>query len=195
MGGSFISHEHPPLLGWNSDLSVFDFHMNRMLRLGRLFPIVGDVSHWWLPYVDKIIETIPNSRFIALYRSKNETIDSFIRVKGGGGQGTVNHWMNHEGVFYQRNIWDICYPKYPDAPDMNSALEMYWDEYYIMCEKYEKKYPDKFKFISINQIVDNIYINKTLSYLDLPIINVFTEFYLNKNSMMDGEKIVPDPFI
>jgi hypothetical protein len=110
----------------------------------RLF---GDVSLYWLPQVERLIEEFPiNDTFndlciIALKRNKSDTVDSFWR-KTGRANGR-NHWQLHNGEQFKECElgWDKCFPKF-DASSKREAIEMYWSYYYGEVARLEDKYPD-----------------------------------------------------
>ena len=126
--------------------SVSDFHLRRTALLSKAFEYLVDVSHWWLPHVETIMKHHPNSIFICLRRNKKDTINSFLKIKGYGKAGAINHWMRHDGKKWQFNFWDCAYPKY-NVQSMPEALEQYWNHYYQTCEQLEKKYPSKLNYL------------------------------------------------
>ena len=107
----------------------------------------GDVSLYWLPQVERLIEEFPlNDTFddlciVALKRNKNDTVESFWN-KTGKASGR-NHWQLHDGEQF-RNCslgWDKCFPKF-EADSKREAINMYWSYYYGEVARLEAKYPD-----------------------------------------------------
>lgn len=135
-----VSHEHVPLLYWNAPTSADSFHVRRFREVSKHFTIYGDVAHWWLPRVEELISTFPNVRVISLKRDKAATIKSFLKIKGGIGRGAINHWADHDGSFWRKNIWDRCYPKY-EMNSLEDCLGAYWDDYYDTVGRLIDKYP------------------------------------------------------
>jgi len=138
--GSHFSHEHAPRLAWSSGDTRLDFHVRRFRSLRRAFAGFGDVSHWWLPRFEALLEAFPDLRMIVLKRDRLETISSFLKVKGGEGKGAINHWVDHDGRFWRRNIWDECYPKY-EAVGSREAIGAYWDDYYRQADELQRRHP------------------------------------------------------
>jgi hypothetical protein len=103
--------------------------------------LYGDVSFYWLPHIEFILEEISrnyNVKVIVLKRDKKDTVSSFINK-------TIsrNHWQIHEGEKYNHchQGWDNCFPKFC-ASGKREALEAYWKYYYgevsRLSQKYEK---------------------------------------------------------
>ena len=114
--GTYCSHEHPPILPWAAEVEPVLFHLRRFELMLQLFDWVADVSHWWLPLIPRIVESSPGVRIVVLKRDKAETVDSFLRMKGGDRRGAINHWTSHDGTIWARNAWDPCYPKFLAYP-------------------------------------------------------------------------------
>lgn len=125
---SCFSHEmgSKPYLSWEKErLKIFN-HLNLLIRNDKKFS--GDVAFFLLPYVEDIIKFLPNSKFIILQRDKESTINSYMKK-------TINrnHWMDHDGRKWRKNIWDRCYPKF-SCNSKEEALEKYYDLYYDECK-------------------------------------------------------------
>jgi tetratricopeptide (TPR) repeat protein len=139
--GAKISHERPPRLPWAPSRERLNVHLRCFEQMLATNALVGDVSHWWLPYLRELFETFPALKVIALRRDREETIRSFEKIKGSG-QGGINHWYDHHGVGWRRNIWDECYPSY-DIEDRAEAIGRYWDEYYATVEEWQAADADR----------------------------------------------------
>ena len=63
-----------------------------------------------------------------------------------------NHWMNHDGTEWKRDIWDKCYPKYNTSSKIE-ALSSYYDEYYEACERIKN---DNFFFLNTEDLNDEL---------------------------------------
>lgn len=132
-----VSHEHPPRLPWKPHPERFAFHRRCFEALLRTHAFVGDVSHWWLPYLDQIFEAFPGAKVVALKRDREQTVRSFEKVKGSG-ERAVNHWHDHGGRGWRPNPWDECYPSY-GVPDRREAIGRYWDDYYQQAEAWQAR--------------------------------------------------------
>ena len=190
---SYISHEHPILIPWKDGISHVDWHINRMLSLGEHYDVVGDIAHWWLPYVDYILERHPNSIFIATKRSRSETISSFLNIKGGDCKGSINHWLEHDGNFYKKNLWDKCYPNYSSQNRVKEAIGEYWDEYYSECTRLEKKYLGLFKTITLDELNKKGFLSEILKENKIKGPLNFELKKLNIAGIQEGDKMVPIP--
>ncbi len=145
---SSISHELGgalPFLSWEKDRPS----LLRFLGIihNRSEAYVGDISFYLLPYVSDICRTFPSAKFIVLKRDKQETISSYMRKTEGR-----NHWMNHDGTEWKRDIWDKCYPKYNTSSKIE-ALSSYYDEYYEACERIKN---DNFFFLNTEDLNDEL---------------------------------------
>ena len=181
----YCSHEHPPRLSWKSNSSRLSFHQQRFDLLKSNFKFVGDVSHWWLPYIDSLMENHKNARVVVLKRDRKATVDSFLKIKGGTGKGAINHWIDHDGKFWARNIWDECYPSYKTS-DMKEAVEHYWDDYYTTVDSLMQRFPDSVRIFSTEQLSDADTQAELLSFCGFTNPCLKTDLYLNRGDAIDG---------
>lgn len=161
-----VTHELPPILSWDRKTSADEFHVQRFKHLLTQFSIVGDVAHWWLPKLDEIIQSIPSVRIVALKREKQETVNSFLKIKGGNGKGAINHWTRHNGEYWTKNTWDPCYPKY-HTKTLKDALGLYWDNYYHDVELLLKSYPKNIRIFSTDSLSKADTQKEVLSFVGL----------------------------
>ena len=148
------SHEHPPMVAWGKDgRNEVDFHLTRMTLLARLYRVVVDVSHWWLPKLPALLQADPRARFVVIRRDRAATVASFIRTKGLDKPQGINHWMNHDGVRFRRNAWDRCYPKF-QVDDPEEAIGLYWDRYYTMADEAARRNPGQVRVFDIEALTD-----------------------------------------
>ena len=183
---TFSSHEYPPLVDWKNDRKNVLFHLSRSLILLNTFNFVADVSHWWLPYVEFIIEKFPNSIFVCIQREKKETVSSFLRIKGNGKKGTLNHWTPHDGKYWRHNNWDETYPKF-QTHSLQDALESYWDEYYSLSQNLERKFPNHFRIFNIKNLSSDKGQLEILRFCKFPNPKINLAVKKNVNSIDDGE--------
>lgn len=185
---SYCSHEHPPRLSWSIKTSRLKFQLERFDVLLKNYKFVGDVSHWWLPYIDAILEKYEDARIVVLKRNRKATVDSFLKIKGGGGKGSINHWIKHDGSNWSKNIWDECYPKYK-VPKMKKALEYYWDDYYKTVDRWIKRYPESIKLVSTEELSDPDVQKDLLLFCGYEKPVLMTDLYLNKGGAHEGERM------
>jgi len=181
----YCSHEHPPRLAWKADSTRLTFHANRFNLLLDDYKYVGDVSHWWLPYIDILMERYDNVRVVVLKRDRKATVDSFLKIKGGNNKGAINHWVDHDGSFWGNNTWDECYPSY-DKSTMKEAIEQYWDDYYDTVDSLTQRYPLSIKLFSTEKLSDPDTQEKLLSFCGFTSPKLKTDLYLNKGDALDG---------
>lgn len=181
----YISHEHPFLVRWEGSLQDVDWHLKRMAWLSEYYDLVGDVSHWWLPHVEYIMQAAPEASFLALKRPKELTVDSFLKQKGP----LINHWTNHDGDFFQKNIWDPCYPKYGHELPLEDALVRYWDDYYERCELLAAAYPSRFVMLDLDLLSSDCELRGALASIGVEVELNSVKSRFNVGSMLDGDKI------
>lgn len=191
--GTAFSHEHPPLLPWSGGAAEYDFHLTRMRLLSRLYDHVVDVSHWWLPRVEDIIARNARARFVVIRRDRDETVQSFLSIKGEGRPGSFNHWMRHDGSHYRRSGWDACYPKYP-AQDLREALGLYWDDYYDRAARLADKYPEHVRVFPIAALQKPLGQAEILSFCGYEQPILVDDAHKNKAGVADGLSLWHNPF-
>lgn len=181
---SYVSHEHPFLVRWKDSLKEVDWHLKRMMWLSGYYDFVGDVSHWWLPYVEYILKAVPDASFVALKRPKESTIESFLRIKAP----SINHWTNHDGEIFRENYWDPCYPSYGEGLDLADALGRYWDDYYERCASLTATYPEQFVTLDLDQLSCEPELRAVLSSVGVDIQLKSLTRNLNVASIEDSRK-------
>lgn len=192
--GVYAAHEHRPLLPWEGGEQTVRWHMTRMLLLARRYSVVADVSHWWLPYVEEIEKLAPAARFVGLRRDKAETVASFLKIKGGGRPGSINHWMEHDGVAFRRNPWDVCYPSYA-ASSVEEAIGLYWDGYYRLFEEKAAARPDRMRLFDISELATETGREGILRFCGVPDPTAGTAAQLNEGGVQDGVALRENPFV
>jgi hypothetical protein len=151
-----VAHEVRPLLPWNKEAAPQDMKARFEAILG-LFPQVtrvGDVAHFYLPYVEDILTAFDDVRVICLQRDRSTTIDSFLywTVKTRGGRA-VNHWSaDREG--FEADPWDACFPKYSTV-DMPKAIGRYWDEYYDRAAGLACRFPERVRIFQTERVLND----------------------------------------
>ena len=182
---TFSSHEHPPLVSWKSGFDNVKFHIERSKILQKSFANVVDVSHWWLPYVEDILNVYPNAKFVCMKREKNDTVNSFLNVKKCNEKNGVNHWMEHDGKFWHPTPWDMTYPTY-NVKTVSEAIENYWDDYYQTCESFKEKFPNQFRIFEISNLSTIEGQLEILNFCDFSEPILEKEIKKNVGSAIDG---------
>ena len=190
---SYFSHEHPSIIPWTNGEAIVDWHLLRPRALSNHYSVVGDVSHWWLPWVEHIYKSHPNALFIIMRRSLQDTVASFLKIKGGGGRGSINHWVEHDGQYFRKNIWDRCYPKYATASSLAEALKKYWHNYYLEASRLHKLLPDNTIIIDLeDENKDELIKRFIIKNTQVPIDQISFEAE-NVGSIQDGVNYFPIP--
>lgn len=182
--GTYASHEHPPHLPWIPDPGKFRFHVRRFSVLLSILGYAADVSHWWLPYLEELLDEFPDARVVVLKRDRDETIRSFESVLGPEGTGQ-NHWADHRGIGWQPNRWDPCFPKYAVA-GRKEAIGLYWDEYYTTAGKLAGKYPYQILVSSTSELNCTEGQNRILQFCGFEDPLTISGITLNKGTTKDG---------
>jgi hypothetical protein len=189
-----FSHEHPPDLPWNMPPPGLRFHLQRFALLAQLYDPVGDVGHWWLPHMDAVAKFFPDFRAVVLKRDKEATVESFVTVKEGDTKGGVNHWIDHDGSFWNKVPFDRCYPSYP-VTDIREALGRYWEDYYERCEKLAERYPGQLRIFDMAALKTAEGQREILEFcgFDDPVVG--REFHANVGHYKDGEDLWGNPYL
>lgn len=140
-----VHHEkHDANIRWNRSEQEIDVFLNWCKSNTR--QLVGDVSFYYLPYVNYIWHQIPTVKFVCLQRERKATVNSYMSWTND-----KNHWINHDGTNWKLDEWDHCYPKY-DLDDKFTAICRYYDEYYSVACKVQDENPNYFRIFPINML-------------------------------------------
>lgn len=130
--------------------------------------LIGDIAYYYLSYVDDILATNQNVRFVCIKRDKAQTVRSWLfkssiqrwpslwladRLKAMITRTPFhtarNFWQLHDGSRYQPDpVWDSTFPKF-EAASRREAIEKYWDYYYAEAEKMAQRHPENFHIFPI----------------------------------------------
>ncbi len=146
-----VSAAHESVLcPWQFDENSFQRNLIQMKnKIGSNHTVV-EVAFYLLPYVNRMMELYPDTKFICLKRDKHETVSSYMKKTPGR-----NHWTNPQiweipGEWRTDDIWDKCYPKYYFTKEV--AISEYWEEYYTISESFEEKYPENFRIFNMKDV-------------------------------------------
>ena len=131
-------------LPWQYDKKKFDSDWHSILNYDGKY--VGDVSMFWLPYLEKILDNSEGLKVICLQRDKQEVVNSYLKKTEGR-----NHWIKHDGKQWDSCPWDKSYPNF-EASNKEDALKKYWDYYYELVDDLIKKYPDRIKIFQMKDL-------------------------------------------
>lgn len=194
--GGYFSHEHPPDLSWiqAEGQDRLRFHLQRFSLLTQMHDFVGDVGHWWLPRMQSVAAFFPDFRAVVLKRDRDATVESFLKVKGGGGKGAVNHWMDHDGSYWAPVPFDRCYPSY-QAKDVREAIGHYWDDYYATCEKLAEAHPGQVRIFDMAELKSAAGQRRILEFCGFPEPVLPGEIHANIGNYKEGEDLWGNPFL
>jgi len=135
---------------------------------------MGDVAHYYLPYVEMILGRVPDARFPCLHRDREEVVQSFIaklrlkphgkvahlhaRLKGRHLPTSRNHWAGPGDNRWQSDHrFDKCFPSYEGlrTADLAAHLRRWHDDYYARIETLVSRYPDNVRVFDMACLNDS----------------------------------------
>jgi hypothetical protein len=190
--GSCCTHENPPLISWTPEPEELRFHIRRFQRLAEYYPLVGDVSHWWLNVIDDLFANFPGAKAVGASRTIESCALSFMKIKGLG-PGSCNHWAPY-GNGWTAERWDATYPSY-DVPenawrDPDSAkfelIARYVEEYNESMQAMAARFPDRVMLVNTEHLNDADVQNAIYNFVGMSGVAGRTQ--LNVGTTDDGRK-------
>ena len=128
--------------------------------------VLGDAGNWYVMYIEMIMERFQKkSKFVYLYRDKNEVVQSYLRKVVRG-----NHWTweqsEHRTGEEKPSPFDECYPKYK-APK-KEAIEQYWIDYHNIATEKMYSFPEKLKKFTLEIFSDKEKQKGLFDFLEIP---------------------------
>lgn len=173
---SNVSHEfrregYDHYLNWYYNEDVFQRRLNDFLTLKGEF--IGDVASYYLNYIEKFKEELPNLRVIYLYRNINEAVKSFMIKTQRPGDREVNHWLSHKHKLFQddkviKMMWDVCFPKYRNYKTKKGLIKRYCKEYAIKIKELKEKYPNLIFPVDIKVLNDRPIQKALFDFIGMP---------------------------
>jgi hypothetical protein len=157
--GSCCTHENPPLISWVPQQVEIDFHIQRFKRLSQYFPLIADVSHWWINVLDEVFRHFAQVKIVGVYRNLDSCVKSFMQIKGHG-RGSYNHWVPHGNGIWAAAQWDPTYPTYavperserdPDAAK-SELIARYVREYNEKLHSIASRAPEKILLVRTEEL-------------------------------------------
>lgn len=145
-------HEHF-FLQWDERDVVSAVLLFNHLLAQRGSRFVADVAFYWIRHVEKLIPLIPKTKFVCLWRERQEVIDSFdehSKLRNYWTSPTSKHWDERD-----ENVLDfmmLSFPQY-DLPK-REAIGAYWDDYDRMSRRLEKHFPGNFMRINMKDALN-----------------------------------------
>lgn len=134
---------------------------------------IGDVAHYYLPYVETILRHAPLARFPCIWRDRDAVVQSFItklqlkpprlrrrlRAWATGTRLTVsrNHWAGPGDRRWQPDLrFDKCFPSYEGmrTADLAAHLRRWHHDYYTEVNRLAALYPDHIRLFDIGCLND-----------------------------------------
>ncbi len=179
---SRFTHESKPLLPWIFSKKDILKKLEQVMSYDN--HLVGDIAFYYLPYVEFILKKYPDTKFICLQRSKEETVKSYMKKTE-----RKNHWMDHDGTKWKKDeLWDPCFPKY-ETDSKEQAISMYWDTYYSLIGQLLEKYPANIKKYSLECTLNSKEgLSDLLSFVGIPKEKQILRSGIKENAIlkMDG---------
>lgn len=154
-------HERRPLLPW-------EFNENRFLQRMKWFSessasLTGDVAHYYLPYLEKCVQTFEDVKIICLERDRQDVIESFMWKTHWR-----NSWTHHDGSYWVIDpVWDSTFPKY-DISDKAEAIGKYWDEYHLRIRSIAGRFPGNVQIFDIDALNRRSGQESIFDFLNIP---------------------------
>jgi hypothetical protein len=166
---SRVSFEERPILPWIHDDNTPGIR-ERIDRWKNSSDarFIGDVSPFYLPYVDEAVEFEPCLKIICLKRPRSEVVAATERFLDAHYSVPTNHWSKHpaDGWFHDP-LWSQAYPQY-DTQDRTEGIGLYWDEFYERSENLAIQYPDKFLLIDTLDLTSLPGVSRLLDFIGIP---------------------------
>lgn len=166
-----IRHEMRHILPYQIDEEKFLSKSKRIIRKYGNYRLFGDCAHYYLYYVDLIFKYYPNAKIFFLKRNKKQVVRSYyykVTKRKVGEKYTAyrNFWQNTRGRY--PCDWDQAYPTYDRSLSLEEAISRYYDDYYLLVEKYLNKYPEKVQLFDIDILNDRKEMNLFFDYIEIP---------------------------
>lgn len=157
------------------------------LRAMQRVDLIGDVAFYYLGYIRLIAAASHRARFVCLKRDRESNIRSWMRkaaivrwpskivadrlsaaITRTHYYRSRNHWMEHDGSHWEKDpVWDKCFPKF-GAPNLQTAIGMYWDYYYAEAERLECELPGRFLMVATEELGDAAVQRRMLEFCGIP---------------------------
>lgn len=165
---------HAILRGETRALTIDRTSPNRTAPVARLKALaevrgIGDVAHYYLPYVETILAQAPQARFPCLRRDREEVVESFmakLRLASPARLRRVCAWLRGRPLPRSRNHWagpddrrwrgdlrfDKCFPSYEGmaTADLATHLRRWHRDYHTEVERLQTRYPDHIRLFDIS---------------------------------------------
>jgi hypothetical protein len=164
-GNGFNFFHEKLTMAWDFNSEDYDRFVRDMEKID------GSIIAPQVNYVDKYLESFPDTKVIYLKRPLNECVKSW--------QGWLKKWnYNHFQDIEPNCRWDFMYPSY-GVEDLKEALKLYLKDYDKLVSSLLDKHPDNITIIKTKDLSNEDIINNLLDWLKVEIKNTEPE-HLNK---------------
>jgi len=184
--GAYVGHELGPILPWDTkDQTGIQFRWEQLQHQSHLYPVVGDVGMYYLPYIPMLMKShamVPfiNQnyvlKFVILQRDRDAVVKSYLRHFARQNNNPLQT-EKAEGV--KVDEWDECFPKY-DGVTLEEAIGLFYDDYYAYAEKMIEAFPNNAALFSTEDMNSSAGVTKILGFVGITEPRVVTE--LKKNA-------------
>jgi len=167
--GTHVLHQCRPLLPWDTERSPHTMHA-RFDPIRRVRPDVvriGDVAHFYLPYVDRLIEAFPSVRIFCLLPDEREVADSLLRwLSTLADSQPVNPWAADRAGLAD-TPWDATFPDHPVA-DLETAARRHATDYHNQVKTLEARHPNHIKTFTPRTLTQREALPELLDWATIP---------------------------
>ena len=174
---AFVGHELAPTLPWKYYNEGIRYRYDQLNHQSALYDLVGDVSFYYLPYVVNLmnmskinLSQTHDFKFIILKRERSAVVKSFLhkfKIQGN------NPLQSIKAIGVKPDEWDDCFPTY-DKVDLQTSIEMYYDDYYKESEALEDRWNDDIRIFDVDVLNTSEGVMRLLGFIGVenPIIIV-----------------------
>jgi hypothetical protein len=133
--------------------------------------IFGDCAHYYLYYVDLIMERFPDAKIFCLTRDKDAVVRSYYqkvtkRALGVKYRCYRNFWQNSRGR--DHSDWDKAYPKYPRELSLEEAIANYYDDYHKLVDLKIRIHPNNIRIFDTGILNSRSGVKTLLDFVEVP---------------------------
>lgn len=164
---SFISYQmgsHPYRFpSWQDDIDKVLAIINYILET-RDCQYVGDLMSAYLPYVEALISIDPTVKFVCLYSTMADEVESLLSV-----DPHTNIFQEHQGISYQHNhIYDRSVGKSDSRMTKIDSVKNYVEMYMEESSRLANQYPSNFRRFNTNHLNDDDKVVSLLTWIGYP---------------------------
>jgi hypothetical protein len=134
---------------WNCPKNLWPLRLWRDTAQQEGPPVRAEVALHWTPHIRAFLKWADQEgrtlRVVGLKRSREETIDSYMRWKPD-----ADHWSYHGHRSQATDDWDHCYPPEMEADSKREAIGLFWDRVYSELESIDDERVKVFRTEDLN---------------------------------------------